>query len=61
MNTHHLFYWHGKGVERIVIAQILFGGVGKQRQIAQLYEIARVHTGLIELAPIHWYVVISAV
>ncbi|MNE63744.1 hypothetical protein D3C80_1591150 [compost metagenome] len=61
MNAYHLFHRHGKGVERVVVTQILFGGVGEQRQIAQLLQIARVNAGLIELALIHRYVVVGMV
>ncbi|MOA11113.1 hypothetical protein D3C78_1310370 [compost metagenome] len=61
MNTHHLFHWYGEGVERVVVAQILFGGVGETRQIAQLLKIVGMHARLIELALIHWHIVIGVV
>jgi hypothetical protein len=50
VDAHHLFHRHREGVERVVVAQILLGGVGEARQIAQLFEIVGVYAGLVEFA-----------
>ncbi|MNT54166.1 hypothetical protein D3C71_1822120 [compost metagenome] len=61
MNTHHLFHRHGEGVERVVVAQILLGGIGEASQIAQLFEIVGMDARLIELASVHRHIVVGVV
>ncbi len=61
MDAHHLLHRHCEGVERVVVAQILLGGVGEARQIAQLFEIVGVYAGLVEFAFVHRHIVVGVV
>ena len=59
MNAHHLLHRHGKGIERIVIPQVLLGGAREFADIRQLFEIVRVNARGVKLAFVHRHVVIG--
>jgi hypothetical protein len=59
VNAHHLLHRHGKGIERVVIPQVLLGGARELTDIRQLVEIVRVNARGIKLAFVHRHVVIG--
>ena len=59
VDAHNLLHRHRKGIEGVVIAQILLGGAREFAQVAQLMEIVRMHSGRVKLAAVHRNVVVS--
>ena len=59
VDAHNLLHRHRKGIERVVIAQILFGGARELAQVAQFVEIVRMHPRRVKLAAVHRNVVVS--
>ena len=59
VNTHHLLHRYGKGIERIVITQVLLGGARKLTDVFQRFKIVRVNARGVKLAFVHRNVVIG--
>ena len=59
MDTGDLVLRNSENAERIIVAQVEFGGEREQAEIAQRLEVVRMHAGVVELAAIGGDIVVG--